>query len=97
MQVLLYNGQLDIIVGGPLTERFLQVLDWTGKEDYLKAQKKVWKIGDDVAGYIRAVGNFYQVNGIEHEKIYKIIFIRGRCSKHTQNISLHVWQLGSET
>ncbi len=40
-QVLLYNGQLDIVVGPTLTERMLQVLDWSGKEDYLKADRMV--------------------------------------------------------
>ena len=30
-KVLLYNGQLDLIVGGPLTEKFLQVLKWSGQ------------------------------------------------------------------
>ena len=60
-KVLLYNGQLDLIVGGPLTERFLQVLSWSGQKDYLQAERKVWKIGDDVAGYVRQVGKFMQV------------------------------------
>lgn len=60
--MLLYNGQLDVIVGAPLTERFLQVLEWSGKSEYLKAEKKIWKIGTDVAGYVRAVKNFYQVS-----------------------------------
>ena len=58
---MLYNGQLDLIVGGPLTERFLQVLQWTGRSAYLKTNRQVWKIGNDLAGYIRAVDNFYQV------------------------------------
>ena len=40
-QVLLYNGQLDIVVGPTLTEIMLQVLDWSGKEDYLKADRMV--------------------------------------------------------
>ncbi len=62
MQVLLYNGQLDLIVGAPLTERFLQVLQWSGQSDFLKAERKLWRIGEDVAGYVRAVNNFYQVS-----------------------------------
>ena len=64
LQVLLYNGQLDLIVGGPLTERFLQVLQWSGLSEYLKAKRKVWMIGEDVAGYVRAVNNFYQVSDV---------------------------------
>ena len=64
-KVLLYNGQLDLIVGGPLTERFLQVLKWSGQEDYLKADRTVWRIGDEVAGYVRQVGKFMQVRTFE--------------------------------
>ena len=64
-KVLLYNGQLDFIVGGPLTEKFLQVLKWSGQEDYLKADRTVWRIGDEVAGYVRQVGKFMQVRTFE--------------------------------
>ena len=58
---MLYNGQLDVIVGAPLTERFLSVLSWSGNQQYLNASRTVWKNGDDVAGYIRSVGKFSQV------------------------------------
>jgi vitellogenic carboxypeptidase-like protein len=62
-KVLIYNGQLDIIVGAPLTERYLQVLQWSGQKDYLSVKKEVWKIegSSEVAGYIRHVSNFWQV------------------------------------
>ena len=60
-KVLLYNGQFDLIVGGPLTERFLQSLVWSGQKDYLQVDRKIWRIGDDVAGYVRQVGKFMQV------------------------------------
>ena len=60
-KVLLYNGQLDFIVGPTLTERFLQVLKWSGQKEYLQVERKIWRIGDDVAGYVRRVGKFMQV------------------------------------
>ena len=60
-KVMLYNGQFDLLVGGPLTERFLQVLEWSGQKDYLQVERKIWRIGDDVAGYVRQVGKFMQV------------------------------------
>ena len=60
-KVLLYNGQFDLIVGGPLTERFLQVLPWSGQKDYLKVERSIWRIGDDLAGYVRQVDKFMQV------------------------------------
>ena len=69
-KVLLYNGQLDLIVGGPLTEQFLQVLKWSGQEDYLKVNRTVWRIGDEVAGYVRQVGKFMQVRNLNLYSIF---------------------------
>ncbi|XP_059568641.1 probable serine carboxypeptidase CPVL isoform X2 [Myotis daubentonii] len=62
--VLIYNGQLDIIVAAPLTERSLMAMNWKGSREYKKAERKVWKIfksDKEVAGYVRQVGNFHQV------------------------------------
>ncbi|XP_053465264.1 probable serine carboxypeptidase CPVL isoform X2 [Nycticebus coucang] len=63
-KVLIYNGQLDIIVAAPLTERSLMTIDWKGAKEYEKVEKKVWKIfksDNEVAGYVRQVGDFHQV------------------------------------
>ena len=63
-QVLLYNGQLDVIVGAPLTERFLLVLNWDGAGAYRQADRHVWKIKStdtEVAGFVRQVNDFTQV------------------------------------
>lgn len=63
-QVLIYNGQLDIIVAAPLTERSLMAMNWKGSQDYKKAERKVWKVlksDPEVAGYVRQVDSFYQV------------------------------------
>ncbi|XP_050011530.1 probable serine carboxypeptidase CPVL isoform X4 [Alexandromys fortis] len=63
-KVLLYNGQLDIIVAAALTERSLMAMNWKGSKEYKKAQRKVWKIfksDNDVAGYVRQVDKFFQV------------------------------------
>jgi vitellogenic carboxypeptidase-like protein len=62
-KVLIYNGQLDLIVGAPITERYLQVLQWSGLKEYLSVEKKIWKVpgSSEVAGYIRRVSNFWQV------------------------------------
>ncbi|XP_059741871.1 probable serine carboxypeptidase CPVL isoform X2 [Bos taurus] len=63
-KVLIYNGQLDVIVAASLTERSLMAMDWKGSQKYKKAGKKVWKIlksDPEVAGYVRQVGNFCQV------------------------------------
>ncbi|KAI8515365.1 hypothetical protein Bbelb_061780, partial [Branchiostoma belcheri] len=63
-KVLIYNGQLDVIVAGPLTENFLWSLPWSGLKKYQKSDRTVWKVNPsdtEVAGFVRQVGNFYQV------------------------------------
>ncbi|KAM6202333.1 putative serine carboxypeptidase CPVL [Rhynchocyon petersi] len=63
-KVLIYNGQLDIIVAAPLTERSLMVMDWKGSREYRRVERKVWKVfktDTEVAGYVRQVGDFHQV------------------------------------
>ena len=64
-QVLIYSGQLDVIVAAPLTERFLPTVNWTGADEFNKASRFHWKIqpeDTEVAGYVRQVGEFYQVS-----------------------------------
>ena len=59
--IFLYSGQLDIIIGAPLTEAFLKVLPWSGKDEYLNAPKTVWRVDPsdaEVAGYVKTVGKF---------------------------------------
>lgn len=63
-KVLIYSGQLDIIVAAPLTEAMLQTVDWQYKEEYKRTKKMVWKVkpsDTEVAGYVRRVHDFYQV------------------------------------
>uniref|UniRef100_H3B7I3 Carboxypeptidase vitellogenic like n=1 Tax=Latimeria chalumnae TaxID=7897 RepID=H3B7I3_LATCH len=62
--VMLYSGQLDVIVAAPLTERFLPTVPWSKVEEYKQADRTYWKIRSsdtEVAGYVRQVGEFYQV------------------------------------
>jgi vitellogenic carboxypeptidase-like protein len=35
-RVLLYNGQLDIIIANSLTQAFIDSLQWKGKDDFTK-------------------------------------------------------------
>ncbi|KAI4811865.1 hypothetical protein KUCAC02_014737 [Chaenocephalus aceratus] len=62
-RVLIYNGQLDVIVAAPLTERFLPTVNWTGATDFKTTPRFHWKVqpsDTEVAGYVRQVGEFYQ-------------------------------------
>lgn len=61
---MLYNGQLDIIVGGTLTEAMLYNMSWSYAEEYKLLPRTVWRLHPDdpeVAGYVRNVHDFYQV------------------------------------
>jgi len=63
-KVLIYNGQLDLIVGVPLTETFLPSVQWNGSKQFAAANRTIWKVQDsdvEVAGYVRNVNSFTQV------------------------------------
>lgn len=60
-RVLIYNGQLDIIVAYPLTENFLKNLQWSGAKKYAKAPRKLWTVGNKLAGYAKIVDNLIEV------------------------------------
>lgn len=60
-KVLLYNGQLDIIVAYPLTENYLMNLNWTGAKEYKSAKRKIWRVDGEIAGFSKTVGNLTEV------------------------------------
>lgn len=60
-RVLIYNGQLDIIVAYPLTVNYLKNLNFSGAEEYKTAQRYPWRMGNDIAGYVKVAGNLTEV------------------------------------
>lgn len=60
-KVLIYNGQLDIIVAYPLTVNYLSHLKFNGDHDYATAVRHVWKVDGQVAGYVKHAGNLTEV------------------------------------
>jgi len=63
-KVLVYSGQLDVIIGAALTERFLPTVEWKDQAAFAAVEKAVWRIhptDTEVAGYARTVGNFSYV------------------------------------
>ncbi|XP_057329621.1 venom serine carboxypeptidase-like [Microplitis mediator] len=60
-KVLLYNGQVDIIVPYPFLVNFIQKLQWPGADDYKKAQRNIWRVNGQVAGYVKIVHNLIEV------------------------------------
>ncbi|KAF2900478.1 hypothetical protein ILUMI_05708 [Ignelater luminosus] len=60
-RVLIYNGQLDIIVAYPLTENFLLHFQFNRADEYKKAPRHYWQVDDDIAGYAKYAGNLTEV------------------------------------
>lgn len=60
-KVLIYNGQLDIIIASPLSDNFISTLDFQYADLLKNATRYIWKVDNEVAGYVREVPNFAQV------------------------------------
>ena len=60
-EVMIYNGQVDVIIPYPQTEEFLFNLNWKGRKAYHEAERKIWRVNGEVAGYAREVNNFKQI------------------------------------
>jgi vitellogenic carboxypeptidase-like protein len=62
-KVMIYSGNLDIIVGAPLTEGFMSKLDFNGSVAFHAAPRVPYKeVGSqEVAGYVKHAGNLTQV------------------------------------
>jgi len=63
-KVMIYSGQLDVIIGVALTESFLWVLEWVNAAEYRAADRSIWRINpndSEVAGYVREASNLVQV------------------------------------
>ena len=60
-KVLIYNGQLDVIIPYAATENFVNHLQWRGAKEYSTSARRIWKVRGEVAGYARQVRNFRQV------------------------------------
>ncbi|GBP23881.1 Venom serine carboxypeptidase [Eumeta japonica] len=60
-KILFYNGQLDISVAYPLTENFLKKLNFSSSEQYLSAQRHIWRVSGEIAGYVKSAGNLTEI------------------------------------
>lgn len=55
-KVLIYNGQLDVIIGPALTRNYLKELNWPGKKKHHLEQQHIWRLNKNdklVLGYIK--------------------------------------------
>ena len=67
-KVLLYNGQFDLIINTPASERWIWDMPWNGQQQYQQAGRSIWKVNGQVAGYARGYGPLTQlvVHGAGH-------------------------------
>ncbi len=70
--VLIYNGQLDVILGAPLCLNALAKLNWPGASNFSAAKKQVWKLPDatgTVAGYVIEAVSGDRSQGLTHAAV----------------------------
>lgn len=56
-----YNGQFDPLDGYTLTLNFLSHLKWSGSEEFETAVRKIWRVDDEIAGYVKTAKNMSEV------------------------------------
>ncbi|CAG4931554.1 venom serine carboxypeptidase [Colias croceus] len=59
--VLVYNGQIDIIVAYPLTLNYLRNLNFTGADEYRSAKRYHWLVDNELAGYVKQGGKLVEI------------------------------------
>lgn len=52
-KVLLYQGQFDMRCGVVANEAWVKTMKWEGIGRFLSADRKVWRLGGEVAGYVQ--------------------------------------------
>lgn len=60
-KVLLYQGHFDLRDGVVSTEAWVKTMKWEGIESFLMAERKVWKVKEELAGYVQKWGNLSHV------------------------------------
>ncbi|KAL1298207.1 hypothetical protein HN51_042602 [Arachis hypogaea] len=53
IRVLLYQGQLDLVAGPVQTAAWVNTMKWEGIEEYVNAERKIWRVNGELAGYVQ--------------------------------------------
>lgn len=59
--VVFYNGQLDLVCPYQQEVNHLKHLKFKDADKYVNADRMIWKVGNDVAGYVKEAGNLVEV------------------------------------
>ncbi|XP_015086646.1 serine carboxypeptidase-like 50 [Solanum pennellii] len=60
-KVLLYQGQCDLRDGVVSTEAWMKKMKWEGIGKFLEAERNVWRVNDELAGYVQKWENLTHV------------------------------------
>ncbi|XP_042500604.1 serine carboxypeptidase-like 50 [Macadamia integrifolia] len=60
-KVLLYQGQFDLRDGVVSTEAWVKEMNWEGLESFLMAERNIWRVNGELAGYVQKWGNLSEV------------------------------------
>ncbi|KAF2889047.1 hypothetical protein ILUMI_17126 [Ignelater luminosus] len=60
-RVMIFTGQLDIMVSYTMTVNFLRRLKFKGVDEYHTAVRQKWYVDETLAGYIKEIGNLTEV------------------------------------
>lgn len=68
IKIIVYNGQLDLIVNTPGTVKWVDDLQWKGGKKWFRAKREALIVNGTIEGYVKRVGNlvFYWVNRAGH-------------------------------
>ena len=61
IQVLIYNGDRDLTTCAQGSEMVLNKMDWEGKEEWLSANRGLWMLDDEVAGFSKELDGLHFV------------------------------------
>ncbi|KAK5641180.1 hypothetical protein RI129_009727 [Pyrocoelia pectoralis] len=61
IKVLIYSGQADIIIPYISTVNYLRTINFDGAETYRSAGRQLWRLNNDLAGYVRQVNRLTEV------------------------------------
>lgn len=62
IKVLLYNGNMDLILPTSGSQEWIYKMEWNGKAGLNSAKRQVWKVGAEVAGYVTQYKTLSQVS-----------------------------------
>ncbi|KAF3432189.1 hypothetical protein FNV43_RR26928 [Rhamnella rubrinervis] len=60
-KVLLYQGNFDLRDGVVATEAWVKTLKWEGIENFMSAERRDWKVNEELAGYVQRWGSLSNV------------------------------------